>query len=65
MKYGLLFSLYSTLFYTPILLEFINKKALKTPFDFSFDFLDVLNLFDHSSFEKSKWVVLGNFFKDQ
>ena len=41
---------------------FINKKTLETPFDFSFDFLDVINLFDYSSFEKSKWVVLRNFF---
>ena len=59
------FFLVFTLFYTPALLEFINKKTLKTLFDFSFDFLDSINLFDHSPFEKSKWVVLHNFFKDQ
>ena len=59
------FFLLFTLFYAPILLEFINEKKLKTPFDFSFDFIDVMNLFDHSTFEKSKWAVWRNFFKDQ
>ena len=59
------FFLLFTLFYAPILLEFINEKTLKTPFDFSFDFIDVINLFDHSTFEKSKWAVWRNFFKDQ
>ena len=66
MKYGLLSSLYQGLtremgtpfFSLPyfILLPYLNlliKKTLKTPFDFSFDFLDVINLFDHSSFEKN------------
>ena len=57
MKYGHLSSLG-----VPTLLELINEKTLKTPYDFSFDFLDVINLFDHSSFEKNRWVVLRNFF---
>ena len=53
---------YGILIKKKCVLEFINKKTLKIPFDFSFDFLDVINLFDHSSFEKSKWAVLRNFF---
>ena len=56
------FFLLFTLFYTLILLECINKKTPKTPFDFSFDFLDVISLFGHSSSEKGKWGVLRNVF---